>query len=78
VLTEEVKALYFMEKEEKKEISCIHCGKCNLVCPMKCNPYQSVLSKGRRKSKSCISCGLCTFICPSRIKIEQYTKEEVE
>lgn len=56
------------------EKKCILCGKCNNVCPFKCNPYLSLISKGKYRSKKCINCGLCTYICPSNIKLGGYVK----
>lgn len=73
VLTEDIRAIYFMSKKDYQETSCIHCGKCNEVCPTKARPYISYLSKGQKQSKNCIQCGLCSFICPSHIPLYKYT-----
>lgn len=76
ILTEEISVIYFMKKKKKNISPCIHCGKCNFVCPVSCKPYQSVITEGKYKNKNCLSCGLCTFICPSHIPIENYLKRE--
>lgn len=76
ILTEDIRAVYFMRKKNNRTNPCNHCGKCTQVCPMNCNPYKSVLTKGKKKSTACISCGLCNFICPSNIEISKYTKGE--
>ncbi len=76
VLTEEIRAIYFMKKNTVSESPCISCGKCNDVCPYNCNPYQTVISKGKWQTSKCISCGLCTFICPSHIPINQLLRRD--
>lgn len=73
ILTEDIRAIYFMSPKEYPESPCIHCGKCNEVCPTKASPYTSYLSKGQKQSKKCIQCGLCSFICPSHIPLYKYT-----
>lgn len=76
ILSEEISVIYFMKKETKERKPCIHCGKCNFICPISCKPYQSVITNGKYKNKDCLSCGLCTFICPSNIDMESYLKKE--
>ena len=73
ILTEDIRAIYFMTKKDYQETPCIHCGKCNEVCPTKALPYTSYLSKGQKQNKNCIQCGLCSFICPSHIPLYKYT-----
>ena len=75
VLTEEIQVLYFMKKTNRVEQSCVHCGKCDFVCPMKCKPYRSVITKGTYKNMNCLSCGLCTFVCPSNIELKKYLRK---
>jgi len=75
ILTEEIRGIYFMKEKKEATKPCIHCGKCNQICPMKCNPYQKILTKGKQESPDCIHCGLCTFICPSFIDFELIGKE---
>lgn len=73
ILTEDIRTIYFMTKKDYQETPCIHCGKCNEVCPTKALPYTSYLSKGQKQNKNCIQCGLCSFICPSHIPLYKYT-----
>lgn len=72
ILTPEIRVLYFMNPLHYKTKPCVHCGKCNEICPLKCNPYLSVNKKQKETSSKCIHCGLCTFICPSYIDIEKF------
>ena len=76
VISENVRAIYFMKPLLYNSKKCIHCGKCNEVCPRSCNPYLSVQTKGKFMSERCIQCGLCTFICPSFIDFSKVFKEE--
>ena len=70
IIDDSVRAIYFMKNKEEKVSDCIHCGKCNSVCPFGCNPYYHVISGGLHKSEKCIECGLCSFVCPSNIEIK--------
>ena len=76
ILTEEIRAIYFMRKKQVETRECIRCGKCVEICPMKCNPYYSFKTKGKYKNEKCLHCGLCTFICPSFIPLATYLGEE--
>lgn len=76
VLDETIRAVYFMKEMDKQELPCENCGRCNEVCPVKCNPYKSVLTKGKYIPQDCLHCGLCTFICPSYITLEKYLQGE--
>ncbi len=69
VLTEDVHGIFLMKTKEIKEEKCIFCGKCNAVCPVGCNPYKMVQTKGKFHDSRCISCGLCSYVCPSHISI---------
>lgn len=64
--------------------SCIRCGKCNDVCPVKLCP---VLIKDNLKNNDrlrkmdvtkCIECGLCSYICPAKINIREFVKTAKE
>ena len=71
IVTEGLKAVFIMKKNEIKELSCINCGKCNDVCPVKIKV--SALVNGRKcDKKDCIHCGLCSYICPSFININKF------
>ena len=69
ILDEHVRAVYFMKPIVCETKQCEGCGKCNLVCPMGCKPYQALLTKGKKGCTNCIHCGLCIFICPSYIDL---------
>lgn len=72
VITENVRAIYFMKPLKYQQKKCIHCGKCDDVCPRKSHPYLAVQTKGVYTNTECIHCGLCTFICPSYIDLNEY------
>ena len=69
----------FAKDEEKtvKEPTCIRCGKCTSVCPMRLQPL--FLYKYERKDMvealeaanilDCIECGACAYICPGRLHL---------
>lgn len=78
VITENVRAIYFMKPLKYQSKKCIHCGKCDDVCPRKSHPYLAVQTKGAYKNAECIHCGLCTFICPSYIDLNEYLKKRGE
>lgn len=58
---------------DKKERSCLRCGKCVSACPMGLMPlYLSMYSKAEDFTNmkkynilDCIECGCCSFACPS-------------
>ena len=72
IITEDIRVVYFMVKKVTHESACIHCGKCNEVCPVRCKPYLAYLSQGKRCDEQCLECGLCSFICPSHIPLYKY------
>ncbi len=61
------------------ELACMHCGRCNRVCPMCLMP--NVIDAAARKSQwdvaedynalACLECGACTFTCPSKRQLTQ-------
>ncbi|MCI9679239.1 MAG: electron transport complex subunit RsxC [Oscillospiraceae bacterium] len=73
--------LAFCEKEERTVDfpTCIRCGKCVSVCPMRLQPvflYQyeraGMLSELERAHiLDCIECGCCAYICPGRLHLVQ-------
>ena len=73
--------LAFCEKEERTVDfpSCIRCGKCVSVCPMRLQPvflYQyeraGMLSELEEAHiLDCIECGCCAYICPGRLHLVQ-------
>jgi electron transport complex protein RnfC len=73
IITDDFLGIVVMKKENKKECSCIKCGKCISICPISSNPMLAY--KDKRKVK-CINCGLCTYICPSYINLRKYLSGE--
>ena len=73
--------LAFCEKEERTVDfpTCIRCGKCVSVCPMRLQPvflYQyeraGMLSELEEAHiLDCIECGCCAYICPGRLHLVQ-------
>lgn len=65
---------------EQKELPCIRCGECALVCPAQLLPQQLFWhSKAKEYDKAlnynlndCIECGCCTYVCPSNIPLVEY------
>ena len=72
VITENVRAIYFMKPLKYQPKKCIHCGKCDDVCPRKSHPYLAVQTKGVYTNTECIHCGISTLICPSYIDVNEY------
>lgn len=68
--------------ETAKSLTCIGCGRCAEVCPMRLIP--SFLAKYVNKNRTddalrwglldCIECGACAYMCPSRNDLVHYFK----
>jgi len=60
-----------------KQLPCIRCGYCNLVCPVGIYPVLIMEAEKREDmrrmkklhAEDCIDCGLCSYVCPSAIKL---------
>ena len=73
--------LAFCKDEEKtvEHPTCIRCGKCISVCPMRLQPifmyqYERAGMLAQLESanvKDCMECGACTYICPGRLHLVQ-------
>ena len=71
--------LFFTEKEDRsvENPTCIHCGKCLTVCPMKLEPlymykyYQNRDFENMQKYHilDCFECGSCSYNCPGRLPL---------
>lgn len=75
VLTNDIKSLFIMPKNDIVEKECINCGLCYKVCPININPkymYEENDKKSKKYKEKCIKCGLCSYKCPSKINL---TKE---
>ncbi|MDR3356106.1 MAG: 4Fe-4S dicluster domain-containing protein [Spirochaetaceae bacterium] len=55
------------------EASCINCGECRSVCPLRLDPEDlyKTISCGRRGmvNSNCIGCGCCEAVCPSKLPL---------
>ena len=73
--------LAFSGKEDKNvdNPTCIRCGKCADVCPMRLVPMYMHMYERRDDFdyleklhlSDCIECGACTYICPGRLHLTQ-------
>jgi len=71
--------LAFAKDEERtvKEPTCIRCGKCTSVCPMRLQPLFLYRYERRDMVEAleagnvldCIECGACAYICPGRLHL---------
>ena len=71
--------LFFTDKEARsvENPTCIHCGKCLTVCPMKLEPlymykyYQKRDFENMQKYHilDCFECGSCSYNCPGRLPL---------
>lgn len=81
--TNAVLALSRAVKEENEHPTCIRCGTCLTVCPMKLQPlylyrYEAVRDVEALKRLNlvdCISCGCCSYACPGRLPLAERFKE---
>ena len=46
--------------------TCIHCGKCQEICPQHCWQKQDQVADLIFVYRHCLSCGLCAQICPAQ------------
>ena len=68
---------YVQAKGNDKERTCIRCGACSRVCPVKLYPMELVKHSNKNaldsfkkyKGMDCIECGLCSYYCPSKISL---------
>jgi polyferredoxin len=51
---------------EAQPDDCIHCKKCDTVCPMNLN-VEKMVGDNRMKNPECILCGSCVDNCPKRV-----------
>ena len=73
IVTKEFLGIVVMKKKKEKSYSCIKCGKCIQICPIRSNP---LLAYKRGKNVRCIHCGLCSYVCPSHIPLDEYLRGE--
>jgi len=73
--------LAFSGKEDRNvdNPTCIRCGKCAEVCPMRLVPMYMYMYERKNDLESleklhvtdCIECGACTYTCPGRLHLTQ-------
>ena len=73
-----------VEKAEKLQTACLHCGRCTTVCPQGLMPEMmaEAAEKGnleRYEKKlyglECVACGSCSYICPAKRPLTQTFKQ---
>lgn len=78
IITADINCILVLPYQEEIETTCIRCGKCNAVCPVRISP---VLIKDNCENKErlkqlepnrCIGCGLCSYICPAKIPVRNF------
>lgn len=65
--------------EQPKETSCIRCGRCANVCPMRIQPLEieAALRNGDIEEvkelhvEYCMECGCCSYVCPAKRNLTQ-------
>ena len=85
-VTKYVKSVLFLPMHrifDRREMSCVRCGECRIVCPRALAPdilYRHATG-GVEAPKEyiesaalCSGCGLCNSVCPSRLSISQAIK----
>ena len=73
VVTNNLRAIFIMQKTNIPEERCIKCGKCSEICPVGIK-VSKLINNRKCDVSNCINCGLCTYICPSNININKYLK----
>lgn len=71
-LTNNIKSLFIMKRQNKIEQECINCGLCVKVCPIKINPkymHEKNDKQSKKYKERCLQCGLCSYSCPSKINL---------
>lgn len=70
--------LALREDERHKNYTCIRCGRCTEVCPVRLNPmqiYRGITTRTPEKElekldyDQCIQCMCCSFECPAKLDI---------
>ena len=88
VISSNQNSILVLHEEQACPTTCLKCGKCVEVCPVKLSPIlimNTINSKDKNKDKlktmqpqKCIECGLCSYICPAKIKLREEVKRAKE
>lgn len=82
-ITKYVKSVEFISSNKVTDTqiySCINCGNCRFVCPVKISPdilynntvnFKLLPETFAASSLACINCGLCNTVCPARLPLSQ-------
>ena len=85
-ITKYVKSVEFLSKKKNSDeqiYSCVNCGNCRFVCPIKLSPdilynhtvnFKLLKEMYAASSLACIECGLCNTVCPARLPLCQTIK----
>lgn len=65
--TEQASAASEQIIEKNSLDSCIGCGMCERICPVKAVP----LLMNERTKQKCVGCGCCSFVCPAHIPLTE-------
>jgi len=82
-VTKYVKSIEFISTykiTDTQIYSCINCGNCRFICPLKLSPdilynntvqYKLLPENFAASSIACTECGLCNTVCPARLPLSQ-------
>lgn len=85
-VTKGTNAILCLSQKENREAAhptCIRCGKCITVCPMKLQPLYLYCYANRKDEaaleqyhlKDCIGCGCCSYVCPGKLPLTERFRE---
>lgn len=92
-ITKYVKSVEFISNQKVTDTqvySCVNCGNCRFICPVKLSPdvlynntinYKFLPENFAASSIACIECGLCNTVCPARLPLSQtitYIKDNLK